>query len=162
MEFRRERRRSETHRSTTDPEARLARKGKGKEARLCFWAHVLMDNREGLVVDVRLTPADGARERDAALETLASAPGTRRITVGADRGYDARGFVRECRNLKVTPHVARSSARPSTGAPLATMARGVSQRARTRIEKVFGWVKTVGGGGSFGTAGWPATACGQK
>ena len=90
MEFRRERRRSETHRSTTDPEARLVRKGKGKEARLCFWAHVLMDNREGLVVDVRLTPSDGARERDAALETLASAPGTRRITVGADRGYDNR------------------------------------------------------------------------
>ena len=107
VDFRGERRRNETHRSTTDPEARLARKGKGKEARLCFGAHVLMDNREGLVVDVRLTPADGAGERDAALEMLASAPGTRRITVGADRGYDTRGFVRACRNLKVTPHVAQ-------------------------------------------------------
>ena len=85
----------------------MARKGKGKEARLCFGAHVLMDNREGLVVDVRLTPADGAGERDAAVEMLASAPGTRRITVGADRGYDTRGFVRACRNLKVTPQVAQ-------------------------------------------------------
>ena len=107
VDFRGERRRNETHRSTTDPEARLARKGKGKEARLCFGAHVLMDNREGLVVDVRLTPADGAGERDTAVEMLASAPGTRRITVGADRGYDTRGFVRACRNLKVTPHVAQ-------------------------------------------------------
>ena len=107
VDFRGERRRNETHRSTTDPEARLARKGRGKEARLCFGAHVLMDNREGLVVDVRLTPADGAWERDAAVEMLASAPGTRRITVGADRGYDTRGFVKECRNLKVTPHVAQ-------------------------------------------------------
>ena len=80
VDFRGERRRNETHRSTTDPEARLARKGKGKEASLCFGAHVLMDNREGLVVDVRLTPAGGTWERDAALEMLASAPGTGRIT----------------------------------------------------------------------------------
>ena len=79
VDFRGERRRNETHRSTTDPEARLARKGKGKEARLCFGAHVLMDNREGLVVDVRLTPADGAGERDAAVAMLASAPGTRAL-----------------------------------------------------------------------------------
>ena len=105
MDFHGERRNNETHRSTTDPEARLARKGKGKEARLCFGAHVLMDNREGLVVDVRLTPANGTGE--AALEMLASAPGSGRITVGADRGYDTRGFVKECRSLKVTPHVAQ-------------------------------------------------------
>ena len=85
VDLRGDRRRDETHPSTTDPEPRLARKGKGKEARLCFGAHVLMDNREGLVVDVRLTPADGAWERDAALEMLSSVPGTRRITVGADR-----------------------------------------------------------------------------
>ena len=91
-DFHGERRRNETHRSTTDPEARLTKKGKGKEARLCFGAHVLMDNREGLVVDVRLTPATGTGERDAALEMLASAPGSGRITVGADRGYDTPGF----------------------------------------------------------------------
>ena len=107
VDFHGERRRNETHRSTTDPESRLAKKGKGKEARLCFGAHLLMDNREGLVVDVRLTPADGTSERDAALEMLASVPGTGRITVGADRGYDTKGFVGRCRNVKVTPHVAQ-------------------------------------------------------
>ena len=100
VDFRGERRRNETHRSTTDPEARLARKGKRQGSTAVFQRpHVLMDNREGLVVDVRLTPADGAEEQDAAVEMLASAPGTRRITVGADRGYDTRGFVRACRNL---------------------------------------------------------------
>ena len=141
-----ERRRNETHRSTTDPEARLARKGKGKEARLCFGAHVLMDNREGSVVDVRLTPADGAWERDAALEMLASAPGTRRITVGADRGYDTRGFIKGCRNLKVTPHVAQKQRSAIDRRTTRHDGYRFSQRARKRIEEVFGWVKTVGGG----------------
>ena len=102
VDFHGERRSNGTHRSTTDPEARLAKKGKGKEARLCFGAHVLMDNREGLVVDVRLTPANGTGDRDAALEMLASAPVSGRITVGADRGYDTRGFVKGCRKMKVT------------------------------------------------------------
>ena len=146
VDFRGERRRNETHRSTTDPEARLARKGKGKEARLCFGAHVLMDNREGSVVDVRLTPADGAWERDAALEMLASAPGARRITVGADRGYDTRGFIKECRNLKVTPHVAQKQRSAIDRRTTRHDGYRVSQRARKRIEEVFGWVKTVGGG----------------
>ena len=146
MDFHGEWRRNETHRSTTDSEARLARKGKGKEARLCFGAHVLMDNREGLVVDVRLTPADGAWERDAALEMLASAPGTRRITVGADRGYDTRGFVRACRNLKVTPHVAQKQRSAIDRRTTRHDGYRFSQRARKRIEEVFGWVKTVGGG----------------
>ena len=107
VDFRGEPRSNDTHWSTTDPEARLARKGKGKEAKLCSGAHVLMDNREGLVVDVRLTPADGASERDAALEMLEAVPGARRITVGADRGYDTRGFVRGCRKARVTPHMAQ-------------------------------------------------------
>ena len=106
-DFRGERRSNDTHQSTTDPDARLAKKGKGKEARLCFGAHMLMDNRERLVVDVRLTPADGSGERAAAVEMLASVSGTGRITLGADRGYDTRGFVMECRKLKVTPHVAQ-------------------------------------------------------
>ena len=119
VDFRGERRSNKTHRYTTDPEARLARKGKGKEAKLCFGAHVLMGNREGLVVDVRLTPADGTSEREAALGMLAAAPGAGRITVGADRGYDTQGFIKDCRSLKVTPHVLRNSARPLTGAPLA-------------------------------------------
>ena len=146
VDFHGERSRNETHRSTTDPEARLAKKGKGKEARRCFGAHVLMDNREGLVVDVRLTPANGAGERDAALEMLASAPGFGRITVGADRGYDTRGFVKECRKMKVTPHVAQKQPSAIDRRTTRYGAYRVSQRARKRIEEVFGWVKTVGGG----------------
>ena len=109
-------------------------------------AHVLMDNREGLVVDVRLTPADGAGERDTAVEMLASAPGTRRITVGADRGYDTRGFVRACRNLKVTPRMAQKQRSAIDRRTTRHDGYRVSQRARNRIEEVFGWVKTVGGG----------------
>ena len=146
VDFRGERRRNETHRSTTDPEARLARKGKGKEARLCFGAHVLMDNREGLVVDVRLKLADGAGEREAALEMLASAPGTGRITVGADRGYDTRGFVQGCRNMLVTPHVAQKQGSAIDRRTTRHEGYRLSQRTRRRIEEVFGWVKTVGGG----------------
>ena len=146
VDFRGERRRNETHRSTTDPEARLARKGKGKEARLCFGAHVLMDNREGLVVDVLLKLADGAGEREAALEMLASAPGTGRITVGADRGYDTRGFVQGCRNMLVTPHVAQKQGSAIDRRTTRHEGYRLSQRTRRRIEEVFGWVKTVGGG----------------
>ena len=146
VDFHGERRRNETHRSTTDPESRLAKKGKGKEARLCFGAHLLMDNREGLVVDVRLTPADGTSERDAALEMLASAPGTGRITVGADRGYDTKGFVGRCRNVKVTPHVAQKQRSAIDRRTTRHEGYRLSQRARKRIEEVFGWVKTVGGG----------------
>ena len=95
VDFRGERRSNATHQSTTDPEARLARKSEGKEAKLCFGAHLLMDNRNGLVVDVRLTPATGTAEPEAALGMLAAAPSTRRITVGDDRGYDARGLRQE-------------------------------------------------------------------
>ena len=124
----------------------MAKKGKGKEARRCFGAHVLMDNREGLVVDVRLTPANGTGERDAALEMLASAPGSGRITVGADRGYDTRGFVKECRKMKVTPHVAQKQRSAIDRRTTRYGAYRVSQQARKRIEEVFGWVKTVGGG----------------
>ena len=146
MDFHGERRRNETHRSTTDPESRLAKKGKGKEARLCFGAHLLMDNREGLVVDVRLTSADGTSERDAALQMLASVPGTGRITVGADRGYDTKGFVGRCRNVKVTPHVAQKQRSAIDRRTTRHEGYRLSQRARKRIEEVFGWVKTVGGG----------------
>ena len=146
VDFRGERRSNDTHRSTTDPDARLARKGKGKEAKLCFGAHVLMDNREGLVVDVRLTPAGGASERDAALEMLEAVPGAGRITVGADRGYDTRGFVGGCRKSKVTPHVAQKQRSAIDRRTTRHEGYRLSQRARKRVEEVFGWVKTVGGG----------------
>ena len=153
VDFHGERCSNETHRSTTDPEARLAKKGRGKEARLCFGAHVLMDNREGLAVDVRLTPADGSGEWAAAVEMLASVSGTGRITLGADRGDDTRGFVRECRKLKVTPHVARKQRSAIDGRTTHHEGYRVSQRARKRIEEIFGWVKTVGGG-------WKLRYCG--
>ena len=146
VDFRGERRSNDTHRSTTDPEARLAKKGKGKEAKLCFGAHVLMDNREGLVVDVRLTPAGGASERDAALEMLEAVPGAGRITVGADRGYDTRGFVRGCRQSRVTPHVAQKQRSAIDRRTTRHDGYRLSQRARKRVEEVFGWVKMVGGG----------------
>ena len=146
VDFRGERRSNDTHRSTTDPEARLAKKGKGKEAKLCFGAHVLMDNREGLVVDVRFTPAGGASERDAALKMLEAVPGVERITVGADRGYDTRGFVRGCRKSRVTPHVAQKQRSAIDRRTTRHEGYRVSQRARKRVEEVFGWVKTVGGG----------------
>ncbi len=146
VDFWGERRRNDTHRSTTDPDARLARKGKGKEAKLCFGAHVLMDNQEGLVVDVRLTPADGASERSAALQMLEAVPGAGRITVGADRGYDTQGFVRECRKSRVTPHVAQKQRSAIDRRTTRHEGYRISQRIRKRVEEVFGWVKTVGGG----------------
>ena len=146
VDFRGERRRNDTHQSTTDPDARLARKGKGKEAKLCFGAHVLMDNREGLVVDVRLTPAGGASEREAALEMLEAVPGARRITVGADRGYDTKGFVKGCRRSRVTPHVSQKQRSAIDRRTTRHEGYRFSQRVRKRVEEVFGWVKTVAGG----------------
>ena len=152
VDFRGERRSNNTRRSTTDPESRLARKGKSKEARLCFGAHLLMDNREdldnweGLVVDLRLTPAGGTSERDAALEMLAAVPGVGQITVGADRGCDTRGFVTECRDMRVTPHVAQKQRSAIDGRTTRHEGYRISQRTRKRTEEVFGWVKTVGGG----------------
>ena len=106
-DFRGEKLANAIHRSTTDPDARLMRKGKGREAKLVFMAHALMDNRHGLVSDFRLTEANGMAERDAALDMLMRIPGSRPLNVGADRGYDTRAFVAECRELNITPHVAR-------------------------------------------------------
>lgn len=146
VDFRGEPRTNATHASTTDPEARLARKGLGREARLCFAGHVLMENRNGLVVDVALTPATGRAEREAALEMLDQTGGNHRITVGADKNYDTRAFVRECREMNITPHVARR--RWSRVDRRTTRHEGyrLSQRVRKRVEEIFGWIKTVGGG----------------
>jgi transposase len=146
VDFRGEPRTNDTHQSSTDPEARLARKGAGKEAKLCFAGHLLMDNRTGLVVDVTVTRATGIAERDTALDMIEKVPGSRRITVGADKGYDTRDFVTACREMNVTPHVARR--RWSIVDKRTTRHAGYqfSQRVRKRIEEIFGWVKTVGGG----------------
>ena len=146
VDFRGQRRRNETHVSTTDPEARLAKKGPGKAARLCFEGHVLMDNQQGLVVDVMLTPAGGTSERDAAIVMLGAVPGAGRITVGADRGYDTREFIRRCRNLKVTPRVAQKQHSAIDGRTTRHEGYRVSQRVRKRVEEVFGWIKTVAEG----------------
>src|SRR5215217_7148950 len=148
-DFRGERRSNETHASTTDPQARLYRKGSGKEAKLCFMGHALMENQSGLVVGACLTRADGQAERVAALaliEPFADRP--RAITLGADKGFDAQDFVNELRAMKVTPHVAQNtSGRRSAIDRRTTRHAGyaMSQRARKRIEEAFGWIKAVAG-----------------
>ena len=146
-DFKGQRRANATHVSTTDPEALLARKGDGQPAKLSFAGHVLMENRNGLVVDVVLSQATGTAEPAAALEMLERVSTARRITVGADKGYDTRGFVGACRLLGITPHVAmkrRHSALDQRTSRHASYE--ASQRVRKRIEEVFGWLKTVGGG----------------
>ena len=137
---------NETHESTTDSMARLYKKTRGAEARLGYLGHVLTENRNGLVVDVRLTQAGGTAERDAALAMLGNKPRWKRATLGGDRGYDTRGFVAATRDLKVTPHVAQNdSNRRSAIDDRTTRHEGyaISQVKRKRVEEVFGWMKTV-------------------
>jgi Transposase DDE domain/CBS domain len=145
VNFHGERRSNATHQSTTDPEARLARKGPGKEARLCYAGHVQMDNRHGLVVNTRLTQASGNAEPIAALAMAAEITGQGRVTLGADKGYDHKELVRALREHRVTPHVAQKvhSAidRRSTRHP----GYRLSQWRRKRVEEIFGWLKTVAG-----------------
>jgi transposase len=147
VNFHGEKRTNATHESTTDPEAKLYRKGRGKEAKLCFLGHALMENRNGLVVDTRLTEATGTAERSAAVEMLEGIAGTHACTVGGDKAYDTKDFVAAARDLKVTPHVAQNNkGRRSAVDKRTTRHPGyaVSQRIRKRIEEVFGWAKTVG------------------
>lgn len=150
VDFHGEKRSNQTHRSTTDPEALLARKSAGTPARLCYAGHFLMENRNALLVDAELTQADGYAERATAIEMLARLPGRkRRRTVAADKGYDTRGFVADCRDLWVTPHVAQhNNGRRSAIDGRTTRHPGhrTSQRIRPRIEEPFGWIKTVAGG----------------
>lgn len=146
VSFHGERRINETHESTTDPEARLMKR-KGKESRLSYQGHVLTENRNGLVVDARLTQADGYAERRAALEMLGDLPEGPRVTLGADKGYDTRDFIAGCRALGVTPHVAQNTTNRSSridGRTTRHAGYALSQRVRKRIEEVFGWMKTVG------------------
>ncbi|WPP06185.1 IS5 family transposase [Methylocella tundrae] len=149
VDFKGEKRSNESHASTTDPEAKLYRKGAGMEARLAFLGHALMENRSGLIVNACLTPADGQAERTAALvmiEPLANRPSG--VTLGADKGYDARVFVNELRSMNVRPHVAQNNnGRRSAIDRRTTRHPGyaVSQRIRKRIEEAFGWMKTVAG-----------------
>jgi IS5 family transposase len=147
-DFHGEKRSNATHASTTDPEARLYRKGRGKEAKLCHMGHLLMENRNGLIVDALVTQASGTAERAAAEAMLGRQAGRHRATLGADKGYDAAGFVAALRVLHVTPHVAQNaSGRRSAIDARTTRHPGyaASQRVRKRIEEAFGWIKTVGG-----------------
>ena len=152
VDFKGERRTNDTHRSTTDPEAMLYRKGPGQAAKLCFIGHGLMENRSGLIVDCRLTLVSGHAERLAALEMIeahAAKDDQRRpraITLGADKGYDAADFVDDLREMNVRPHVA-AKARGSAIDRRTTRHAGYknSQRIRKRIEEAFGWIKTIGG-----------------
>jgi transposase len=147
VDFHGEKRLNQTHVSTTDPEARLFKKGKGKEAKLCFMGHVLMENRHGLIVSPRLSAATGTAEREAAADLVGHLRGRHRITVGADKAYDTQDFVRSLRTLKATPHVAQNcQGRKSAIDGRTTRHPGytVSQRLRKRVEEIFGWMKTVG------------------
>lgn len=148
VDFHGQRRQNATHQSTTDPEARLAKKGAGKEARLCYTESVLMENRNGIVIDLRVGQATGRAEREHGLAMLQELGGARRITVAGDKGYDTEEFVASCRALNVTPHVAQNERRPG-GSALDSRTTGwpgyaLSQRVRKRVEEVFGWIKTVG------------------
>lgn len=145
VSFRGKKRANETHASTTDSDARLYKKAKGQQAKLCYIGHALMENRNGLVVDTALTTATGTAEREAAVEMLDQIPGQHRITVGADKGYDCRGFVDECRQINATAHVAQKQKFSAIdGRTTRHKGYNVSLRVRKRVEEVFGWMKTIG------------------
>ena len=151
--FHKEKRSNETHASTTDPEARLYKKGDGQPARLCYIGHVLMENRNGLAVDGGITQVSGIAEREAALAMLDRRKRCCRITLGADKAYDVRQFVEDLRERSVTPHIAIDGHLSKTGKPRTTAMDGrttrhpgyaISQCCRKRIEEVFGWGKGSG------------------
>ena len=147
VDFHGEKRSNETHGSTTDPDALLARKGSGKEAKLSYNGNLLTENRNGFIITTEVFQANGTAERDAGLVMLEQIPGGHRVTVGADKAYDTRDFVSECRNMKVTPHVAQNTKRSGGSAIDGRTARhegyAVSQKKRKRIEECFGWLKTI-------------------
>jgi transposase len=147
VNFRGEKRSNETHASKTDPESLLARKGQGKESKLSYCGNLLVENRNGLIVSAEVFQANGTAERDAALGMLERLPGRQPVTVGGDKGFDTRDFVKECRNLWVRPHVAQNHERRGGSAIDGRTTRhpgyAVSQRKRKRIEECFGWLKTI-------------------
>ena len=147
VNFHGEKRSNETHQSTTDPEAMLCKKGKGKEAKLSYAGHLLMENRHGLAIDASVTRATGTAERDAGEEFAIKIGGAGRATMGADKAYDTKEFVGKCREANVTPHVAQNDrGRRSAIDGRTTRHPGyqISQKKRKRIEEIFGWLKDVG------------------
>jgi transposase len=145
VDFHGEQRRNDTHQSTTDPDARLARKGAGKEAKLSYAGHVLMENRHGLAVNCGVTQATGRAEAKTALAMVEQIAGWRRITLGADKGYDRKELVQEMREHRVTPHFARKQTSTIDERTTRHPGYALSQRKRKRVEEIFGWLKTVGG-----------------
>jgi transposase len=149
VDFHGEKRSNATHCSTTDADALLARKGTGKEAKLSYSGHVLMENRNGLVVDAQVLQATGTAERDAGLLMAEAIPGNQQVTLGADKNYDTKDFVAELRHLHVTPQVAQNQNQRRRSAIDGRTTRHpgyeISQRKRKRVEEIFGWLKTVGG-----------------
>jgi transposase len=150
VDFRGQPRTNDTHRSTTDPDARLYKKASGREAHLGYLGHVLIEHRSGLIVQATVTPADGHGERDAALTMLERLSGRHRVTLAADKAYDSRDFVANLRAMRVTPHVAQYAATPHRRSAIdarTTRHRGyaLSQQKRKLVEQGFGWMKTVGG-----------------
>ena len=147
VNFHGQRRSNQTHESKTDSEAKMARKGEGKEAKLSYSGNLLVDNRHGLIVNATVWEASGRAERDTALLMLEQIPGNRRVTVGGDKGFDTADFVSECRHLQVTPHVAQNDGRRGGSAIDRRTTRHpgyrISQRKRKRIEECFGWLKTI-------------------
>jgi len=147
VNFHGEKRSNQTHESKTDPDAKLARKGPGKEAKLSYSGNLLVENGNGLIVEAEVFEANGTAERDAALVMLEQIPGKQPVTVGGDKGFDTAGFVAECRKLHATPHVAQNDKRPGGSAIDGRTTRhpgyAISQKKRKRIEECFGWLKTI-------------------
>jgi len=147
VNFHREKRSNETHCSTTDPDVMLSRKSRGSGAVLAYRGHLLTENRNGLVVSTLTTRAYGSAERDAALLMAEALPGTHRVTLGGDKGYDAREFIAELRHMEITPHVAQNDTNRRSAIDERTTRHAgyqLSQKARKRIEEVFGWMKSIG------------------
>jgi transposase len=147
VDFHGEKRLNQTHESKSDPDALLARKGRGKEAKLSYSGNLLVENRNGLIVSSLVWEATGTAERDAAMAMLQDVPGTGHVTVGGDKGFDTAEFVRECRNMRVTPHVAQNLGRRGGSSiddrTTRHVSYGISQKKRKRIEECFGWLKTI-------------------
>lgn len=147
VDFKGQERCNDTHASTTDADARLFKKSQGDKSRLCHMGHILMENRNGLIVDVEITHANGTAEREAALAMLKRRGNrNKRATVGADKGYDSKAFIKGCRNIKVTPHVAAKDKHSAVDGRIQRHeGYKTSLKVRKRIEEAFGWIKTVGG-----------------
>lgn len=147
-DFHGEKRSNATHESKTDGDARMARKGSGKEAKLSYMGHTVMENRNGLIVKAAASRATGKAEREVAVNLLAQLPGMKKRTVGADKNYDMAGFIEDCRAMNITPHVAQNNNRPGGSVIDGRTSRhegyAISQRTRKRVEEPFGWGKTAG------------------